>query len=155
MSVCWLRNLDYWKLTNVWVCLSLWTCTECLKVAFQWQQSGPFSREGEREEDWLLPHVMKTGTKNIGSNLHATPSLFQQQCAVILFILFWSVFQLLLHMDRRLHSRSLSPLTRQNHSPVIIGASLSEPHTNESNNGIFIYYYVSVVRRFVNASWLF
>ena len=38
---------------------------------------------------------------------------------------------------------------------VIIGASLSEPHTSESNGGIFIYYILSVVRRSVNASSLF
>ena len=34
---------------------------------------------------------------------------------------------------------------------VIIGASLSEPHTSESNGGIFIYI-LSVVRRSINAS---
>ena len=38
----------------------------------------------------------------------------------------------------------------------VIGASLSEPHTSESNSGIFTYIiYISVVRRSVNASWLF
>ena len=39
---------------------------------------------------------------------------------------------------------------------VIIGASLSEPHTSESNGGFFIYYiyiyiYLPYVRRSVNA----
>ena len=34
----------------------------------------------------------------------------------------------------------------------IIGASLSEPHTSESNSEIFIYIYVSVVCHSVNAS---
>ena len=38
-----------------------------------------------------------------------------------------------------------------------IGASLSEPHTSESNGGFFIYYilyiYLPYVRRSLNASW--
>ena len=38
--------------------------------------------------------------------------------------------------------------------PVLIGASVSEPHTSESNDGFFIYIYIYICRAYsVNASW--
>ena len=45
--------------------------------------------------------------------------------------------------------------SRVEHDYTLIGASLSEPHTSESNGGIFIYIYIiyiSVVHHSVNAS---
>ena len=42
-----------------------------------------------------------------------------------------------------------------NYTHLLIGASLSEPHTSEFNGGIFIYYiyiYISVVRRFQSST---